>query len=615
VKKATIILVALTAAVKLSAQVNAYARVTSISSTTLNVTSVNETYATFTSGMQVIVMQMQDNVIGSNTTDNSSFGDLSTLGSTGMYEVAIISSVTRSAGVATQIIINSPLANTYNTGSNSSVQVISYPTLGTNGFTTTQDVTAVAWNGSVGGVIAFKVNGTLTLNHNIIADFAGFRGGTLNGGDAASCNSTDYRNATSENFGNKGEGIYKATNVNYAAGKGKIINGGGGGNSHNGGGGGGANFTAGGTGGKGWNCTASGGTGGVSLGTYVGANRVFMGGGGGSGEGNNGFDNSGGNGGGIVIITASQIATTGSGTSRRISANGGVGGDVGNDGAGAGGAGGSILLNVNSWNISSQKTLNITANGGDGGSVGDPAAHGGGGGGGQGAVLFASSLPTTNINTATSNGIGGRNYAGGDRAGSGSGSDNAGIMTSSFAILPQRVVTFRAFSVADRIDLAWQVVNESKLDNYEVQRSSDGNIYATIGEVRSSNIGTYRFSDKRPLPGVNIYRLKLEGEQNGYVFSNVASATQYGIAKIDVSLRPNPVRYHATLYIFAAETSIADLRILNMYGTIVRTQQVKINSGENKIILNDLEKFPAGVYQVFVSSGAEIAAARMTICE
>jgi hypothetical protein len=52
-----------------------------------------------------------------------------------------------------------------------------------------------------------------------------------------------------------------------------------------------------------------------------------------------------------------------------------------------------------------------------------------------------------------------------------------------------------------------------------------------------------------------------------------------------------------------------------MYGTIVRTQQVKINSGENKIILNDLEKFPAGVYQVFVSSGAEIAAARMTICE
>lgn len=606
---------ALTAAVKLYAQVNAYARVTSISSTTLNVTSVNETYATFATGMQVIVMQMQDNVIGSNTSDNSTFGDLSTLASTGMYEVAIISSVTRSAGVATQININSPLANTYNTGSNSSVQVISYPTLGSNGFTTTQDITAVAWDGSVGGVIAFKVNGTLTLNHNIIADFAGFRGGTLNGGDAGSCNSTNYRNAISENFGNKGEGIYKATNVNYVAGRGKIINGGGGGNSHNGGGGGGANFTAGGTGGKGWNCTASGGTGGVTLGTYLGPSRVFMGGGGGSGEGNNGYNNAGGNGGGIIIITATQIATTGSGTSRRISANGGVGGDVGNDGAGAGGAGGSILLNVNSWNISSQKTLNITANGGDGGSVGDPAAHGGGGGGGQGAVLFASSLPTTNINTATSNGIGGRNYAGGDRAGSGGGSDNAGIMTSSFAILPQRVVTFRAFSVADRIDLAWQVVNESALDRYEVQRSADGNTFFTIGKVQSSNIGSYRFSDKHPLPGINSYRLKLDGEENGFVFSNVASATPYGASKIDVAIRPNPVFGHATLRIFSAESALAEVRVLNMYGSVVHTQQVKIISGENKIQLNGIEKIPAGMYQVFVSCSGQIAAVRMAICE
>jgi hypothetical protein len=615
VKKATIILLALTATVRISAQVNAYARVTSISSTTLNVTSVNETYATFSSGTQVIVMQMQDNVIGSNTSNNSSFGDLSTLASAGMYEVAIISSVTRSAGVATQIIINSPLANTYNTGSNSSVQVISYPILGTNGFTTTQDITAVSWNGSVGGVIAFKVNGTLTLNHNILADAAGFRGGTLNGGDADNCNSTDYRNVADEDFGNKGESIYKATNANYVAGRGKIINGGGGGNSHNGGGGGGANYSAGGLGGKGWNCTASGGTGGVSLGTYIGASRVFMGGGGGSGEGNNGYNNAGGSGGGVIIISATEILTTGTGTSRRISANGGVGGDVGNDGAGAGGAGGSILLNVNSWNIGSSRTLNITANGGDGGSVGDPAAHGGGGGGGQGAVLFASSLPTTNINTATSNGIGGRNYSGGDRAGSGAGSDNAGVMTSSFALLPQRVVTFRAFSVADRIDLAWQVANESMVDSYEVQRSPDGNTYSTIGKVQSSNIGSYRFSDNHPLPGINIYRLKLDGEENGYVFSNVASATQRGVSKIDVTLRPNPVFNRATLQIFTAAPAMAQLRLLNMYGSVVQMKQVKIGSGENKIVLSGFEKFPAGIYQLFISSGSEIASVRMTICK
>jgi hypothetical protein len=615
VKKATIILMALTVTVRISAQVNAYARVTSISSTTLNVAPVDETYATFSAGMQVIVMQMQDNVIGSNTSDNSSFGDLSTLASTGMYEVAIISSVTRSAGVATQIIINSPLANTYNTGSNSSVQVISYPVLGTNGFTTTENITAVPWDGSVGGVIAFRVNGTLTLNHNILADAVGFRGGAVNAGDAGTCNSTTYRRSTDENYGNKGEGIYRVINTSYAAGRGKIINGGGAGNSHNGGGGGGANYSGGGAGGKGWNCTASGGTGGVVLGTYIGSNRVFMGGGGGSGEGNNGYNNAGGNGGGIIIISASQISTTGSGTSRRISANGGVGGDVGNDGAGAGGAGGSILLNVNSWSISSSKTLNITANGGDGGSVGDPAAHGGGGGGGQGAVLFASALPATNINTATSNGIGGRNYSGGDRAGSGTGSDNAGIMTSSFALLPQRIVSFRAFNNNNEIALVWEVSNEYVLDNYEVQRSRDGNTFSTIGNVRAVNDRTYRFTDKHPLQGINIYRIKLVGIEHARLFSNLASVATSAASKMQIALHPNPVSDHATLRIFSAQSSTADVQLVNMYGSIVDKRKVMINSGENKISLDGFGKLNAGVYQLSVASANEISSVRMTICK
>ena len=46
-----------------------------------------------------------------------------------------------------------------------------------------------------------------------------------------------FRTTSQDNFADKGEGIYKVTNANYAAAKGKILNGGGGGNSHNAGGG------------------------------------------------------------------------------------------------------------------------------------------------------------------------------------------------------------------------------------------------------------------------------------------------------------------------------------------------------------------------------------------
>ena len=91
--------------VHVQAQVNGYARVTAISSTTLTIGTSNETYGTFTIGMPIIVMQMQDNVIGTNTSNNSAFGTLSSIQSTGQYEIAHITSVTRSGGNLTQITI------------------------------------------------------------------------------------------------------------------------------------------------------------------------------------------------------------------------------------------------------------------------------------------------------------------------------------------------------------------------------------------------------------------------------------------------------------------------------------------------------------------------------
>lgn len=46
-------------------------------------------------------------------------------------------------------------------------------------FSTTSNITALDWNGNVGGVVAIEVPGTLTLNHSITANAAGFTGGSV----------------------------------------------------------------------------------------------------------------------------------------------------------------------------------------------------------------------------------------------------------------------------------------------------------------------------------------------------------------------------------------------------------------------------------------------------
>lgn len=346
----TLTLVLLLCVASVTAQINGYARLSGISGNTLFVEQENESAATFAAGKAVLVMQMQDDVIGGNTANDATFGNLHDIRSAGLYEVRTIASVERILGDLVSLELEQPLANTYHFGENASVQAVTFELLGGGGdFTTSADITALPWNGQLGGVLAFEVDGVLTVAHNITADNAGFRGGTRDVSASGACDVTTFRSVDTDRFAFKGEGIYRLTNANWETARGKVLNGGGGGNEHNGGGGGGGNFTAGGLAGPGWNCGAgqAGGLGGIALGGHITAQRVFMGGGGGGGEGNDNVSTNGGQGGGIILIKAHQVRTVGTGAGVRVSADGAGVPASGNDGAGGGGAGGpssSMLL-------------------------------------------------------------------------------------------------------------------------------------------------------------------------------------------------------------------------------------------------------------------------------
>src|ERR1700752_1371608 len=168
---------------------NAYAKVTAIiGGNVLNVSNSNTSNHSFNIGEKIIVMQMQDDVLGSNNGNNNNFGNLSNISKAGTYEVAIITNVIPTATNPSVITLSAPLNNTYNTGANSSLQIITYRNLGNN-YATTANVTALAWNGTIGGVIALEINNVLTLNHCVTADALGFRGGAVSSSAGGGCQS------------------------------------------------------------------------------------------------------------------------------------------------------------------------------------------------------------------------------------------------------------------------------------------------------------------------------------------------------------------------------------------------------------------------------------------
>ncbi len=781
--------------------INAYAKVTDISGTSLTLSDANIVYGDFTAGDDIIIMQMQDDVIGANTGDDPTFGNISTIASAGLYEKATIASVdaggiqtltiwnedfddlnngdtadsgptfwTRSCDgggtgcysgtgrslqvnstnaisgnsfsgtnldavavwtseiidisnfsdvnisvdlaeinfnqstdyvrvyftldggtstelsytttptnnfnsstastssplngneliirvemrdsrdieyaifdnvavtgekfIPTSITIENTLTNTYNTGANSSLQIISFPTFPS--YSTTSDLTALAWDGNIGGVFAMNVTGTLTLNHNINLDEKGFRGGAVNPGTELSprnCNPEVYITNNGQ-YGRKGEGIYKNTNSNYIAARAKMANGGGGGNRHNSGAGGGGNFTAGGSGGPGYNesnpsggCnddpsgdagTGAGAYGGADLSDYISADRIFMGGGGGGGQqdATNGASEDGANGGGIIIIKADEISVP-CGTGVSITANGGEfpypAVDAGWEGAPGAGAGGTLLFQVNTWTLTC--TLTTEAKGGEGQSSVYTLPHGGGGGGGRGVSIFSGSVPASNFTADNSQGPGGlngTNPASGSAAGGSitpvnptyAGTD--GVIESEQGPLPIQLLFWKG-EIKDGINhLTWATATEIDNNFFTVERSVNGVDWKKIATVNgagsSSQTLHYQLEDRYPYDGLIYYRLsQTDYDGTTELFETIALKATGLRSNLLLFPNPNTGLFSIQIPNLAADSKIA-VEVMDISGQSIDVRYEK-DFGQIKFDLSDK---PAGNYIIRLVEGNSV---------
>jgi hypothetical protein len=587
--------------------INAYAQVTAISGKTISVSNVDETYHTFEDGNYVIIMQMQDNIIGTNTTNAVSFGNIApSIQSVGLYEVALISSHSESSGLPNSIVLNSPLSNTYNINSNASVQLITFRDLGTN-FTTTASIGALAWNGAIGGIIAASAGSVFTLAHNISADASGFRGGgknTSNGSGA--CDYATYITTVTTLYAAKGEGNYKATNSSFLRARGKILTGGGAGNTQNSGGGGGGNYSRGGTGGIGSNgtaigCTVNAGSGGVgaeAMTSYISGSRIFMGGGGGGGHENNSGGTVGGAGGGIIILKANTLSTAGSCSGLSISANGGTAANATSDGAGGGGAGGTVFLQVNTFSIASSCQLVVSAAGGNGGSCLDVIPDGGGGGGGEGVIIYGPAIPSnTNITNKTDVGAGGSScYTCTSSQNANDGFNFPGsVKASASGPLPVELVNFSGEPDAyENVHLNWRTAKEINNRRFIVQRLNGDNISTIAVVTAKGNYSGYEWIDKQPGKGSFYYRLIQEDDDG--TSTTTSHWIEISIEKEnDIKIYPNPLGSKEGLIVEVENKGPASVR-----AEIINVEGVTLYAGEHTLRDNkcelDLNTLPAGAY-------------------
>ena len=188
-------------------------------------------------------------------------------------------------------------------------------------------------------------------------------------------------------------------------------------------------------------------------------------------------------------------------------------------------------------------------------------------------------------------------------------------VTQCLQLLPSSLAGFQAGMQADGALLTWQSANETGTDAYHVERSTDGFHFLTVGELLSrgqANGSSYYFTDDRtPAEQTLYYRLRITAKDGQITYSNII-VVQAGSNNIAAAyLAPNPARHTTNLYIKAPAAGTARIRLLNMAGRPVYTQNARVVAGQNALQITLPGSLPAGLYVVQTTTGGKTVYAKL----
>jgi len=163
--------------------------------------------------------------------------------------------------------------------------------------------------------------------------------------------------------------------------------------------------------------------------------------------------------------------------------------------------------------------------------------------------------------------------------------------------LPVHFILFNVHCENDRVLLTWKTAQEQNSDHFDIERSSDGTRWASIGSLpaagNSAGEETYSFTDNNPLPNGN-YRIAEHGLDGSVQYTNILRSDC--TVKETLSAWPNPTRDMINISIVSNSSTQAMIRIFDAKGSLVNVQRKTILQGRNQVGI-DLSKMASGIYQ------------------
>ena len=170
-------------------------------------------------------------------------------------------------------------------------------------------------------------------------------------------------------------------------------------------------------------------------------------------------------------------------------------------------------------------------------------------------------------------------------------------------------VDFKSFSIIksnNTAQLSWIVGNEVNLNNYDVEKSTNGREFTKIGSVIAAGKEKYNFNDKDLVNGINYYRIKSVDKDGAYKYSIIKNISHNANGKVEYSIYPNPAKNELVIKNLVGTN---DISLVDATGKVVLRQ----NNVTNGLIALNIASLPNGFYTILINDGTETKSLRVVV--
>lgn len=174
--------------------------------------------------------------------------------------------------------------------------------------------------------------------------------------------------------------------------------------------------------------------------------------------------------------------------------------------------------------------------------------------------------------------------------------------------LPTTLVSFTG-SWTSKITLQWTAENDTSIDRYEVERSSDGANFTKIGSVAARQLTgqqAYTYNDADASASLYYYRLRIVDIPGTFQYSPVILLKRNQQPQaIRIKVSPNPIQQWFTVSFDSKISGPVTVRMTDLYGREVWKEQTQANDVYSLPFSLRGRSFAKGMYVIQVQAKDE----------